>query len=317
MTKAGITKSGYRKLLNAVAAITGPSAAKRLDARFRFGRKLDLDNPKTLADKVSWIELNTENPLAVTCTDKFAVRDYIVQKGLGDILIPLCGGPWTDAEDIDIDALPFAFVMKATHGCEMNYICRDKSKLDRDDFMACARRWLAEDYARACVEPHYKRIPHRLYAEDYIGGFDGGVIDYKFHCLNGEPCFILACSDREESVKKNLYDLGWNPIPGIKGHEKNGRELPCPKLLAEMADVARALAEDFEFVRVDLYEHDGKVLFGELTFSPASGVFPNFTDDFVLQWGGTPCSRFGGGVMGALSRPVAGMGLGQVLPLEC
>lgn len=286
MAKAGIAKSGYRLLLNGVASVTGPKVAKRLDARFRFGRKLDLKNPKTLADKVSWIELNTEGDLAARCTDKYAVRDYINQKGLGDILIPLCGGPWATADDIDIDALPAAFVMKATHGCEMNYICKDKSKLDKADFLACARKWLKEDYPRACVEPHYKKIPHRLYAEEYIGGFEGGVVDYKFHCLNGEPHFILACSDREESVKKSLYDLDWNPIPGMKGHEKSDCELPRPELLEEMTVVARKLAEDFEFVRVDLYQSCGKVLFGELTFSPASGVFPNFSDEFISHWGG-------------------------------
>ena len=285
MAKAGIAKSGYRRLLNAVASIAGPSGAKRFDARFRFGRKLDLKNPKTLADKVSWIELNTENPLAVTCTDKYAVREYVAQKGLGDALIPLCGGPWSTVDEINIDELPKAFVMKATHGCEMNYICKDRSKLDKVDFMTCAKKWLKEDYPRACVEPHYKKIPHRLYVEAFIGGFDGGVVDYKFHCFNGEPCFVLACSDRGRSVKKNLYDLDWNPIPGIVGHEKNDHELPCPKLLGEMIEVSRVLAEDFEFVRVDLYEYNGKVLFGELTFSPASGVFPNFSDEFIEKWG--------------------------------
>lgn len=285
MSKSGIAKTGYRKLLNAVATVTGPSVAKRFDSRFRFGRKLDLKNPKTLADKVSWIELNVDNPLAVTCTDKYAVRDYIQQKGLGDTLIPLCGGPWTAAGEIDVDALPNAFVLKATHGCDMNYICKDKSKLDRNELLSCAKRWISEDYLRACVEPHYKKIPHRLYAEQFIGGFDGGIVDYKFHCLNGEPCFVLACSNREESVKKNLYDLEWNPIPGIKGHEKNDHELPRPELLGEMTDVARVLAEDFEFVRVDLYDCNGKVLFGELTFSPASGVFPNFSDEFISKWG--------------------------------
>lgn len=285
MAKAGIAKSGYRRLLNAFASIAGPSAAKRFDARFRFGRKLDLKNPKTLADKVSWIELNTENPLAVTCTDKYAVREYVAQKGLGDALIPLCGGPWSTLDKINIDELPEAFVMKATHGCEMNYICKDKSKLDEVDFMACAKKWLKEDYPRACVEPHYKKIPHRLYVEEYIGSFDGGVVDYKFHCFNGKPCFVLACSDRGRSVKKNLYDLDWNPIPGIVGHEKNEHELPRPKLLGEMINVSCVLAEDFEFVRVDLYEYNGKVLFGELTFSPASGVFPNFSDEFIEKWG--------------------------------
>ena len=286
LIKTRIARDRYRNVLNGIAHVNGAAFAKRFDARLRFGRRLNLDNPKTLADKVSWVELNVENDLAVKCTDKYAVREYIEQKGLGSILIPLCGGPWASVSEIDVDALPDAFVVKATHGCEMNYICKDKAQLDRKDFMACAQKWLAEDYARACVEPHYKKIPHRLYAEEYIGTVDGGIVDYKFHCLNGEPCFVLTCSNREDSVKLNLYDLEWNPIPGVKGPKKNPCELTRPAQLEAMTDIARMLAEDFEFVRVDLYEVEGKVLFGELTFSPASGVFPNFTDEFITHWGG-------------------------------
>ena len=284
--KTRIARDGYRSVLNGIAHINGAAFAKRLDARLRFGRKLNLDNPKTLADKVSWVELNVENDLAVKCTDKYAVREYIEQKGLGSILIPLCGGPWTSVSEIDVDALPDAFVMKATHGCEMNYICKDKAQLDRMNLKACAQKWLAEDYTRACVEPHYKKIPHRLYAEEYIGAVDGGIVDYKFHCLNGEPCFVLACSNREDSLKLNLYDLEWNPIPGVKGPMKNSIELPRPTRLDDMTNLARKLAEDFEFVRVDLYEINGEILFGELTFSPASGAFPYFTDEFITHWGG-------------------------------
>ncbi len=255
-----------------------------LDARFRYGRRLDLDNPRTLADKVSWLELNGDCETMARLTDKFEVRRYVAGKGLADALIPLCGGPWTSADDIDVDALPHQFVLKATHGCEMNYICRDKSTLNVDDMVAHAQKWLASDYSRACVEPHYKFIPHRLYAEQYVGGMDD-VIDYKFHCLNGVPSFVLTCSNREKSLKLNLYNLDWNAIEGLQGSMRNDVEIARPGTLSEMTDVARTLSSDFDFVRVDLYEKDGKVYFGELTFSPAVGVFPNFSDEFIELWG--------------------------------
>lgn len=284
MVKDGITRDAYRLVLNAAASVLGVKRTKVLDARFRFHRRLNLDNPRTLADKVSWIELNTDRTLAAKLTDKYSVRNYVADKGLRSILIPLCGGPWEDVDSIDIAKLPDRFVIKATHGCEMNYICKDKASVDTEHMRKQLRCWLGSDYPRACIEPHYKLIPHRLYAEEFIGGMEG-VVDYKFHCINGEPCFILACSNREDSVRLNLYDLEWNPIPGIQGRKANDHELKRPSLLAEMITVAGILSENFDFVRVDLYEAKGRVLFGELTFTPASGVFPNFTDEFVAHWG--------------------------------
>lgn len=284
MTSSGLARDLYRHALNASSAILGVETTKKLDSRIRFGRKLDLENPKTLSDKICWIELNTDQTLAARCTDKYAVRSYVEEKGLGDILIPLVGGPWINASDIDIDSLPERFVLKATHGCEMNYICKDKSRLDRNDLLNKAGQWLKEDYPRACIEPHYKLVPHRLYSEEFVGGL-GDVIDYKFHCINGEPAFVLTCSNREDSLKLNLYDLDWNPISGLQGAMRNERKIERPKNLKEMLEVAKTLSSDFDFVRVDLYEADEKIFFGELTFSPACGVLEYFTDSFVAKWG--------------------------------
>lgn len=284
MTSSGLARDLYRHALNASSAILGVETTKKLDSRIRFGRKLDLENPKTLSDKICWIELNTDQTLAARCTDKYAVRSYVEEKGLGDILIPLVGGPWTNASDIDIDSLPEWFVLKATHGCEMNYICKDKSRLDRNDLLNKAGQWLKEDYPRACIEPHYKLVPHRLYSEEFVGGL-GDVVDYKFHCINGEPAFVLTCSNREDSLKLNLYDLDWNPISGLQGAMRNERKIERPKNLKEMLEVTKTLSSDFDFVRVDLYEADEKIFFGELTFSPACGVLEYFTDSFVAKWG--------------------------------
>lgn len=284
MTSSGLARDLYRHALNVSSAILGVETTKKLDSRIRFGRKLDLENPKTLSDKICWIELNTDQALAARCTDKYAVRSYVEEKGLGDILIPLVGGPWINASDIDIDSLPERFVLKATHGCEMNYICKDKSRLDRNDLLNKAGQWLKEDYPRACIEPHYKLVPHRLYSEEFVGGL-GDVIDYKFHCINGEPAFVLTCSNREDSLKLNLYDLDWNPISGLQGAMRNERKIERPKNLKEMLEVAKTLSSDFDFVRVDLYEADEKIFFGELTFSPACGVLEYFTDSFVAKWG--------------------------------
>lgn len=273
----------YRALLNGYTHIAGTKRAKEADANFRYHRKLNLDYPKTLADKVSWIELNTDQALAARCTDKWEVRNYVANRGLGGLLVPAYG-PWECAEDIDVDALPQAFALKATHGCEMNYIVPDKSELNVHDMLNHAHEWLAHDYGRACVEPHYKLIPHRVYAEDFIGGMDE-IVDYKFHCINGEPRFVLTCSERDTGLKLNLYDLAWNPISGLQGPMKNNKEIPRPAQLDNMVKVARILSREFDFVRVDLYEDDERIIFGELTFSPAGGVMNYYDDKFNSFWG--------------------------------
>jgi hypothetical protein len=283
VTTDSLGKHAYRAALNVAALLLGTRRAKRLDARVRFGRRLDLDHPSTLADKVSWIELNTDMTLQARCSDKYEVRTYVEDKGLGAILVPLCGGPWESAENIDFGALPERFALKATHSCDMNLICRDRGALDVARARRVVSRWLASDYPRACVEPHYRLIPRRAYCEQYLEDANG-IIDYKFHCIDGEPSFILTCSERRNGLKLNLYDPSWTAIPGLVQME-NPRQLGEPTRLHDMLEISRALSSDFRFVRVDLYEIDGEIHFGELTFSPAAGVFPYLSEDFLRDQG--------------------------------
>lgn len=287
-------KKCYALLLGVLEKLAGISTAKRFDASFRFGRKLNLKAPKTLADKVSWLSLNNVSELKAKCTDKYAVREYIEQKGLSHILVELAGGPWESAEDVDFDALPDSFALKATHGCKMNAIVADKSQLDTDSCRKQAAAWMATTYGTYSVEPHYKKIPHRLYAEKFLENASE-LVDYKFHCMNGEPRFVLVCSDRKADGKKgmavtlDLFDMDWNVIPSALqgfGKEIAGTgNIRKPELFEQMKQIARQLSEDFKFVRVDLYESQGKILFGELTFTPGCCVFPYFTEQFNLEMG--------------------------------
>lgn len=283
----------YAKVLGGISAIAGVDAAKKFDAQLRFHKKLNLKEPTTLSDKITYIELHEQSSLAVTCTDKYAVREYVKGKGLGDILITLVGGPWSNIEEIDLNELPNSFVLKATHGCKMNYLVPDKSKMDGIQCRKEMVRWLATTYGGYSMELHYLTIPHRIYAEEYLENANQ-LIDYKIHCLNGKPEFILVCSDRETNgdaamkVTLDLFDLEWNHIPELNsaGHELAGNgSIPKPDNLNEMIEIAKKLSEDFKFVRVDLYEINGRVYFGELTFSPGNCVLPYFTNRFDLEMG--------------------------------
>lgn len=210
----------YAQVLGGISAIAGVDAAKKFDAQLRFHKKLNLKNPTTLSDKVAYIELHEQSSLAPSCTDKYAVRKYVEDKGLGDTLVPMVGGPWSRVEDVDFNTLPSSFAIKATHGCKMNYLVPDKSKMDVEQCRKEMTRWIATTYGGYSMELHYLTIPHRIYAEKYLENANQ-LIDYKIHCLNGRPEFILVCSDRKANgdaamqVTLDLFDLEWNHIPEL------------------------------------------------------------------------------------------------------
>lgn len=286
-------KKIYSKVLQILTELWGIETAKKFDAKIRFHRDVDLKNPKTLADKVCYIELFDQHPMASECSDKNAVREYVKQRGYSQNLIPLVGGPWENFSEIDFEKLPNAFVLKATHGCKMNYMVPNKMELDYDECKKTVDLWLNTTYGIYSVEPHYAQIPHRIIAEQYLGEMSS-MVDYKFHCLNGIPQFVLVVNNRKAEcgkpmhVELSLYDTDWAPIEGL---QKSNFEVPSktliekPICLSYMIQMARDLAKDFKFVRVDLYEINGQVYFGELTFSPACGVFPYFDDIFNNKMG--------------------------------
>lgn len=285
-------KSVYANVLRLVTNLAGIDNAKKFDTYLRFHRKLDLKNPKSLADKVSYLELHAQPELAATCTDKYEVRNYVIQKGHGDVLVPIIGGPWSSYSEINFDSLPCSFALKATHGCKMNYMVLDKNSMDAEKCEKAVNKWLHTTYGTYSMEPHYASIPHRIYAEKYLGDMSQ-LVDYKFHCFDGEPKFILAVTNRHSGGKKggkstlDLYDLDWNPIFEVVDFSciPGTGMVPKPKCFDEMIKIAADLSKDFKFVRVDLYEVDNHVMFGELTFSPSCCVFPNFSEKFVKKMG--------------------------------
>lgn len=288
-----ILKIIYGHILKIITLIFGIGNAKKFDTKFRFKKTLNLKEPQSLADKVTYLELYTSSSLIEKCTDKWEVREYIKEKGLDEILVPVVGGVWNKIQDIDFKELPNEYVLKATHGCKMNYIVKDSKNLNKTNCITEMKSWLRTIYGKYSLEPHYYKIQPRIYAEKYLKDLNG-LIDYKFHCINGNPEFVLVCSERKYSkngktmVTLDLYDMEWKPIFEVIA---SGMEIPGkgrvrkPAKFEEMKEIAKKLSRDFKFVRVDLYQIEDLVMFGELTFSPACGVFPYFTDKFLLEQG--------------------------------
>lgn len=253
-------------------------AIKRL-YHSRSGRYPDLVHPTLFSEKLQWIKLHCRDPLMTLCADKYEVRRYIQKKGYGDILNDLLG-IYTSVEEIDFDTLPAQFVLKATHGSGWNIICHDKSGMNWVPWRLIMRCWLKNNIFWNGREWPYKDMKPRLICEKYLADASGQLMDYKFYCFNGEPQFVQANTGRgTKHHAQNFYDLAWNLLPfGKDLVPRPDIDIPRPETLDRMIAIARDLASPFKYVRADFYDVRGRVIFGELTFFPASGM-----PDFVPQ----------------------------------
>lgn len=243
-----------------------------------LGVRPSLLRPRGFNEKIQWIKLNYRNPDMTRATDKVAARDFVAERIGSDHLIPLYG-VWKRADEIDLDALPESFVLKSNWGSGHVRIVRDKQELARE-WPAVRNeldRWMlpeANHYFHS-YEWAYRDIPGRLLAEALLRTATEELpVDYKFFCFDGEPRLILAVSGRGRDQRNDHYTPTWERLPFTRYFPSSEMSLPRPSQLSAMLDIARELSRGFPHVRVDLYNEDDKVLFGELTFTPGNGVTP-------------------------------------------
>ena len=244
----------------------------------KFHKKLDLEHPVTLNEKILWLKFNTywENPLIKQCADKYRVREYIQEKGYSNLLVGLIGA-YDNVDDIDWASLPPSFALKLNVGCGSNIIVRDKSKLDIEATKKTLQKWLKPTlWYLGYSEMQYKGVKPYIIIEEYLGSEDGNLPDdYKFYCMNGKSKYVMVCEDRVigKKAKYFYFDKGWNMMPYTQDAlDDPERIIPKPDKIDEAFHVAELLSRDFPFVRVDLYIVKGKVYFGELTFTPSAGM---------------------------------------------
>lgn len=253
------------------------STYRHIAYRRHFGRKLQQSPPETFTEKLIWRLLNDNNPLYSRLTDKIGVRDYVAEKGLADILVPIYATT-DDAEKIPFDELPDSFVLKAAHGSGWNLLVHPGDKIDRDAIRQQSSEWLSKSFAEHGFEPHYANVPRGLIIEQMLSGEDGKVPpDYKIHCFNHQgqhQALIQLDTDRFSGHHRTLFSSDWQPLPFSWRLPRLDSPPPAPKNLGRMLEVAKKLSEDFDYVRVDLYNCDGKIYFGELTFTHESGMSP-------------------------------------------
>lgn len=239
----------------------------------KTGEPLNLDAPVTYNEKIQWLKLHDSTPEKTRLADKYLVRDYVREKIGEQYLIPLLG-VYDRFDDIDFEQLPNRFAMKCNHGSGWNIIVSDKTSFDREGARKKFNEWMSKNYAyQYGLEIHYKNIDPKILIEQYMENDKNELMDYRFFCFSGEVRSIWVDVDSGKPThRRNIYDLNWNLLP-LKVNYPNDPALDRkPENLSEMLDLVQKLSEGFKHVRVDLYEIQGKIYFGEMTFTSQSGV---------------------------------------------
>ncbi len=291
------------RIIHEIWALLMPESYAKYWYKKATGKKLDLENPKDFNEKIQWLKIYSDTSQWTDLADKYKVRNYVEQCGLGHILVSLYG-VWEKADGIDFHELPDKFVLKTNNSCGRIIIVKDLSKLDVSETRRLLNRWVKERYGLVSFQPHYWKIDRRIIAEELledetVSTFSSSIIDYKFWCIHGEPDIIMVLYDRkfemsdsEEDTDSHLmracvYDLNWNLRTDIINGPLAADSplvLPKPKCFDEMLEICRRLSKPFPQVRVDLYEINSKVYFGELTFTPG-GNMDYFTPEYFMKMG--------------------------------
>ena len=256
---------------------------------YRTGKHLNLETPGTFNEKLQWLKLYDRKPEYTTMVDKYAVKKYVADK-IGEQYIVPTLGVWDRFEDIDFDNLPDQFVLKCTHDSGGLVICRDKSKLDRKAAKKKIERSLKRNYYYLGREWPYKNVQRKIIAEQYMTDNKNSreFTDYKFFCFDGYVDCVMICLDRSTGdTKFYFFDKNWD----LKRLNKRGKDapegftLPKPVCIDEMFEIAAKLSVGIPFVRIDLYQSNGKVYFGEMTFYPDSGFDANLLPETDIYFG--------------------------------
>lgn len=255
----------------------------RINFFLHFKKNLNLKTPLTFNEKIQWLKLYANNESYSKLVDKIAVRDYISNTIGSKYLIPLIG-TWNSFEEINWEELPNQFVMKTNHDSGGVVICQDKSLIKKSNVRNIINKSLKTNYFYYGREYPYKTIEPKILVEKFmIDEIEKELKDYKLWCFNGKVEFIQVMSDRSDTgFSLNQYNSNWEEvlIPR-KSHSRSNKYIKKPDNLNDMIKISEKLSKGFPFLRVDLYEINGDLYFGELTLYPASGFydFTNYDDD--------------------------------------
>lgn len=254
--------------------------------RSRTKSRLRLNQPLLFTEKVQWLKIHYRDPLMTVCADKYEVRGYVRKKAGNSVLNELYG-VYDSTSEIDLEALPGSFVLKTNHGSGRTHIIEDKSKADWPAIFKDLEISLAGNFYYWAREWAYKNIKPRIVCEKLILEEGSPPRDYKFFCFNSVPKLIQVDYERFTGHKRNMFDTDWNliPVTYIYPQMKEADSFSPPSNLSRMMELSRILSAPFPFARVDFYDVDNRVVFGEITFYPDSGFGGFEPKEFNRLWG--------------------------------
>ena len=250
-----------------------------------MGKKCNLKNPRTYTEKIQWSKINRNDPMISRLSDKVAVRSWVEENIGGEYLIPTIGKAYSSADDIDYDSLPNSFVIKANHGSGLNVVVDGKKEISFDDIKDKANSWLKQNFAYNSFEMQYKDIRPQIYIEkNLLEDCEGDLPDYKFFCFGGKVyCLYVMINTYpiHTNAKLGIFDKNFNLLPYYRADfTPITKQIEKPANYSKMIEIAEKLSEGFSHVRVDLYNVNGKIYFGEMTFSTGSGLFKHVPEEF-------------------------------------
>lgn len=254
----------------------------KIKYKLEMNQKFNLKEPRTFNEKLQWLKLYDRKPEYTKMVDKYEAKKYVANIIGKKYIIPTLG-VWDKFEDIDFTKLPNQFVLKPTHASGNVFICKNKDEIDYKKLKKTVQKWLKRNYYLVHREWPYKNVKPRIIAEEYMEDQIGELIDYKVYAFNGQCDYVMVCFDRIKGETKFIYyDRNWNikkefSKDGIKYGDTI--KIEKPKNLDKMFEFAEILSKNIPFVRVDFYESNGNLYFGELTFYPSAGFDNTRTKD--------------------------------------
>ncbi len=238
-----------------------------------IGKELNLDNPSTFNEKIQWLKINDRNPIYTKLVDKYKVKDFVAKQIGKEYVIPALG-VYGKFDDIKFDKLPEKFVIKCTHDSGGIVICKNKVEFDKNAAKKKINKALKRNYYYSSREWPYKNVKPRIMIEKYMEDKNSDELtDYKVMCFNGKAKMIFTCTERfGDGLKVTFFDLDWNKLPFERHYPASKKQIPIPKNLKKMIKLSEQLANGIPFVRMDWYEINDKLFFGEYTFYPGSGM---------------------------------------------
>ncbi len=258
-----------------------------------YGHRIDWKHPKDINEKMQWLVCFGDTSKWHICADKYRVRGFLNERGLGSLAVKMYG-VWNNADEIDFDSLPEKFILKCNHDSGTYVIVDKKKPYDPAEIRMKLNKALSVKYGYIHGEVYYNKIKPCIIAEEFLESkdsfFSSSLVDYKVWCFDGKPYCVWVCHNRtKDGADVNIYDLNWNVHPEcsvVTTHYHDGKGIvPKPKSFDRMMDAASILSRGFPEVRIDFYDVDGILYFGEMTFMSIGGQIDCYTKDFLKELG--------------------------------